>query len=131
MAIGIDPNEEHKYVLRADRALPEAEQTRWYFGWPTLPDDRVIRNQVTVDPLTRKEYVNYNATFEEAFRRQLRRVENFRVRDKDGNLVALTLELDKNGHVPDAFAIRVAPKDRSELGVFASSLSIKSADRGN
>jgi hypothetical protein len=111
MAIALDPNRSHRYVLREDASLPVEEQTVFLLRSLTVRDDETIQNSKMVASSGGEFRLQPGTEDLMTLRLGLIGVENLRA--GSGKLVHF--DADKMGRVTDAFLSRLRKEWRNEL----------------
>lgn len=111
MAIALDPNRSHRYVLREDRAESVESQTVFLLRSLTVRDDELIANSKMVASGSGEFRLQPGTEDLMTLRLGLVGVEN--LRDSAGKVVHF--DSDKAGRVTDAFLSRLKREWRSEI----------------
>ncbi|MEY2742312.1 MAG: hypothetical protein RIS21_680 [Planctomycetota bacterium] len=111
MAIALDPNRSHRYVLREDASLPVEDQTVFLLRSLTVRDDEMIQNSKMVASSGGEFRLQPGTEDLMTLRLGLIGVENFR----DGAGKMVHFDADKAGRVTDAFLSRLKKEWRNEI----------------
>jgi len=124
MAIALDPNRSHRYVLREDASLPVEDQTVFLLRSLTVRDDEMIQNSKMVASSGGEFRLQPGTEDLMTLRLGLIGVENFR----DGAGKMVHFDADKRGQVTDAFLSRLRKEWRSELADAIRTLNTLTTD---
>lgn len=124
MAIALDPNRTHRYVLKEDSNQPEDAQTIWILRTLTVRDDETIQNSKMVANGAGQFLLQPGTEDLMTLRVGLVGVENFR--DAAGKLVHF--ETDKHNRVTDGFLSRLRKEWRNELADQIRALNVLTDD---
>jgi len=111
MAIALDPNRSHRYILREDASLPVEEQTIFLLRSLTVRDDEQIANSKMIASGAGEFRLHPGTEDLMTLRLGLIGVENFR----DANGKTVHFDADKSGRVTDSFLSRLKKEWRTEL----------------
>ncbi|MGB0685828.1 MAG: hypothetical protein ACPGQD_06575 [Planctomycetota bacterium] len=121
MARAVTPQDRYRYVLKADRELPEEEQTVWWFRALTAKETAKLEDLLGYNRSTDEVRLNLGTTLANTLKAGLVDCEN--LLDEEGAVVEFersekTLNLlgeNLKGLVTDRFLGRIHPEDRKEL----------------